>query len=650
MAISRIARLGIEIDTSKVPAAERRINNLGDSGRTAGKAMKGLAVAAAAVVTSLAVRRLIDAADAYTNINNRLKQATTSAEAFARAQDDVGQIAQRTFSDIQGVTVLYARLGRQSQELGITQQQVARTTETITKAIQLSGASAQESAGAVRQLAQGLAAGALRGEEFNSVAENAPRLLEILKTELGATTGELRAMAAEGELTSERIITAFENQSEAIDREFKNFTPTVAAGLETIESGFVELAGAINDATGASEAIAGVMLRIGEGASIAAEKIRDASNETSELQKIEEELVFGAQLRLEVEKAIRKAESDGNTMRLRELREQRDEIDQSLDALIKRRDLLNEPIATAAEQERKDAFVAEYGYGVGEAEAAQQAKEQLNRQAIEQQYQYNMGQTTAVQELQDRTDAFVSLYGYGTGEAEAAQKAREQQEDDAFELINQGTNIYAEALANRGDIEDQFYADRLAADQAYAQTKQNLDQKLISSAVSTSGALVNAAQQFAGKQSAAYKVAFAAQQAFVVASIIANTQAAAAAAVAPPPIGLGPAGAGYAAALTASGYTRAAIVGALAVGQLAGIGSGGSSANPSSNSGGSSAQDIQTPSRGGSAPQSVNQQVTVNFSGAADREEIAAALRDVFSDDGILFDQDSAQAQVLING
>lgn len=598
MAISRIARLGIEIDTSKVPDAERRINNLGDSGRTAGKAMKGLAIAAAAVVTSLAVRKLIDAADAYTNINNRLKQATTSAQAFAKAQDDVGQIAQRTFSDIEGVTVLYARLGRQQDELGITQQQVARTTETITKAIQLSGASAQEASGAVRQLAQGLAAGALRGEEFNAVAENAPRLLEILKTELGATTGELRELSQQGELTSERIIAAFENQSEAIDREFKNFTPTVSAGLETINSGFIELAGAVNDATGASATLAGIFLRIGEGASIAAEKIRDASQETSELTKIEEDLNFAFQLRLEAERRIREAQSDGNTKRLDELRQQRDAIDQNIAALISQRDLLNQDVAETAAQERTDAFLAIYGYGTGEAEAAQQAREELNTRAIEQQYQYNMGQTTAVQELQDRTDAFVALYGFGTGEAEAAIEARKQQEDEAFERIMEGTNIYAEALANRGEVFEDFYANQIAMDQQYADAKQALDRQLINSGFSTASALANAVKQMAGEQSAAYKVAFAAQQGFAVASTIVNTQLAAAAAVAPPPIGLGPiAGAPYAATLKAFGYATAGIIAAQSIGTIFG-GGGGNSPSPGvgggSNSGGSAA-DVSTP-------------------------------------------------------
>ncbi|QMV29146.1 tail length tape-measure protein [Aeromonas phage AP1] len=89
--------------------------------------------------------------------------------------------------------------------------QVARVTETINKAMIVSGATAAEAGAAIVQLSQGLQSGVLRGDEFRSVSEQAPRLLKAMADSLHVTTGELRAMAGQGKLTSQSVLPEHRN-------------------------------------------------------------------------------------------------------------------------------------------------------------------------------------------------------------------------------------------------------------------------------------------------------------------------------------------------------------------------------------------------------------------------------------------------------
>ncbi|PWF32972.1 tape measure domain-containing protein, partial [Yersinia pestis] len=99
---------------------------------------------------------------------------------------------------------LFTRLNTVGKEMGMTQQQALDLTKTVTQAIQIGGGSAQASEAAVQQFIQAMQGGVLRGEEFNSIMENGYGLAEALAKGLGVTTGELRKMAENGELSSER--------------------------------------------------------------------------------------------------------------------------------------------------------------------------------------------------------------------------------------------------------------------------------------------------------------------------------------------------------------------------------------------------------------------------------------------------------------
>jgi len=106
--------------------------------------------------------------------------------------------------------------------------------ETLNKGFVVSGASAAAAEGAITQLTQGIASGVLRGDEFNSVMEQAPVLAEMMAKEFGVTKGQLRSMAEEGMLSAEAVITAIMNQSKAIDAQFGKMPMTFGQGMTVI--------------------------------------------------------------------------------------------------------------------------------------------------------------------------------------------------------------------------------------------------------------------------------------------------------------------------------------------------------------------------------------------------------------------------------
>jgi tape measure domain-containing protein len=170
----------------------------------------------------------IKAADAAKQLTAQLKLATAEFGSFAKANKDVRDIAEQTRSGLVETAQLYAALQRNSGQLGTTQTQVARATRTVAEAFTISGAATSEQSAATRQLIQAFQSGVLRGDEFNSIMENAPRLARLLADSLGVTTGKLRAMAEAGQLTADKLVKAFTDKkfTAAIDAEFKQLPVT----------------------------------------------------------------------------------------------------------------------------------------------------------------------------------------------------------------------------------------------------------------------------------------------------------------------------------------------------------------------------------------------------------------------------------------
>lgn len=220
---------------------------------------KQIASAAFALKGLIGVSALQSAAVQYANladqskqIDARLKLATKSQEEFNKASSDVRRIANENGAALGAVTQLYARLATPLREAGRSQAEVAKVTEAVTKALLISGASAAESEGAITQFAQALGAGALRGDEFNSIAEAAPRLMQALAESLGVPVGALKEMASAGQLTADVVADALIRQLPQLTKEAEEFGGMIGVSGQQLKNAALDMVGAFDRLTGAS--------------------------------------------------------------------------------------------------------------------------------------------------------------------------------------------------------------------------------------------------------------------------------------------------------------------------------------------------------------------------------------------------------------
>ena len=218
-----------------------------------------------AFVSLQSLRALGEMADQAATLTARLKLSTDSAKQLAVAQAGLLDIAQRTRSDLSLTVNLYSRLALATKDSNIQQGELLRLTESIGKAVALSGSSQDSANAAILQLSQGLASGTLRGEELNSVLEQTPRLAQAIAAGMGVSIGKLRQLGQDGQLTAENVLSALSNQAAVLDEEFSTIPLRISDSVQLVKNEFLTLVGDLDRATGSSSGVAGFIKNISDG-------------------------------------------------------------------------------------------------------------------------------------------------------------------------------------------------------------------------------------------------------------------------------------------------------------------------------------------------------------------------------------------------
>ncbi|WP_186058870.1 tape measure protein [Burkholderia gladioli] len=216
-------------------------------------AVRGWATAAAA---AFSVHQLIEYADEWTNLSNRLKIVTRDQIDFAVAQSDVLKIARETRQPLDATAELYQRIANNTQNLGLSIRQVGPLVQTISKAVALSGVSADTARMGIVQLGQAFASGQLRGQDLNSVLEELPAVADAIARGMGTSSARLKAMAEEGKLTVTNLVDALRSASTSTDSLFAKVDQTVGQSMTRLQTEVIAYVGRANDATGASGKLA----------------------------------------------------------------------------------------------------------------------------------------------------------------------------------------------------------------------------------------------------------------------------------------------------------------------------------------------------------------------------------------------------------
>lgn len=196
-------------------------------------------------------------------IETRLKLTTAGTEEYTRVSQELFNVAQRTGTSLSSTALLYDRLDDAVKSVGGSTEDAVRATETINQAFAISGGSAEANTAAIIQLAQGLASGTLRGDELNSVLEQAPRLAQAFAAGIGISRGELRALAEDGKLTPQILLDALANQAPKIAEEFAQVPRTIGQAFTSVRDILLVTVGALDNTTGASDGVTAAIDGIG---------------------------------------------------------------------------------------------------------------------------------------------------------------------------------------------------------------------------------------------------------------------------------------------------------------------------------------------------------------------------------------------------
>lgn len=234
---------------------------------------------------ALAVVKVAQTADSFRLLGSRVEIAAGSVQRGTEAMAELQRISTKTQTALESNAQIFARLNSAILQMGGTQRDTLQLTDLLAKAIRVSGASAQEGAAALMQFGQALGSGKLQGDEFRSMMENAPYLMQRLADSLGVPIGELRRMSEEGKLTSDLIVTAFSKAADRINSDFAKVPQTVGSAFTAMTDAAARASAALDDTSGVSAMLSGALQGLSDVLDSLAQRFGGASDEADKLGK-----------------------------------------------------------------------------------------------------------------------------------------------------------------------------------------------------------------------------------------------------------------------------------------------------------------------------------------------------------------------------
>jgi len=211
--------------------------------------------AAAAVGVTLSAGGILNAADAYTVLQNKLQNVAESQAQVNELTERLFGLANETRTNVDATATSFARFDRALKGMGKSQEDTLRMTETVNKALVVGGATAQEAASALLQLSQAFNAGKLQGDEFRAVSENMPAVLDAVAKVLNKPISQVKQLGSEGKITAKVMYDAFKSIETSIDATFAKTTPTISQAMTVLNNNFQKFTGEVNKATGFTAAL-----------------------------------------------------------------------------------------------------------------------------------------------------------------------------------------------------------------------------------------------------------------------------------------------------------------------------------------------------------------------------------------------------------
>lgn len=172
------------------------------------------------------VTKMVELSDTMTQTTARLNLMNDGLQTTEELQEMIFESAQRSRQAYMQTADVVAKLGVRAGDAFANNQETIQFAENLNKLFVIAGASQQETASASLQLTQALGSGVLRGEELRAVFEAAPNVIQTIADYMGVPIGEIRNMAAEGQITADIVKNAMLGATRSINADFESMPMT----------------------------------------------------------------------------------------------------------------------------------------------------------------------------------------------------------------------------------------------------------------------------------------------------------------------------------------------------------------------------------------------------------------------------------------
>lgn len=230
-----ISRLGSKLKEIVKKRWEARIG-VKDKASSVLNKIKGAALALAAIK---AITIAVKASDQFSQTRARLNLMNDGQMSTKQLESEIFKKSMGSRTDVQTMSDVVSRLGITAGDKFKNNKEIVDFSSLLSKQFKISGASGEEQSSAMYQLSQAMASGALQGDEFRTIKENAPLLAKAIQKELGDK--DIKTAASNGEITSDLIKRAMFNSAGEIEERFNKipwtFKDAMTMGLNGIKKG-----------------------------------------------------------------------------------------------------------------------------------------------------------------------------------------------------------------------------------------------------------------------------------------------------------------------------------------------------------------------------------------------------------------------------
>lgn len=237
---ARAAAAALKLQSEKAKAASQSNEKLNRSFSSAATGANTLANSLKALISVAAVKSLLNISDQVANVNARLSMVAGPGESVEGLQAAIMASANRSRANYLDTANSISKMGVMAGDAFSGSAELIGFMEAVNKQFVIAGTSAEGIDAAMLQLTQAMSSGVLRGEELNSVFEQAPNIVQNIADYLGVSVGEIREMASEGKITSEVVKNAMLAATDEINEEFENMPRTWAQVWDRVQNDALE--------------------------------------------------------------------------------------------------------------------------------------------------------------------------------------------------------------------------------------------------------------------------------------------------------------------------------------------------------------------------------------------------------------------------